>query len=136
MQQTSHPRIPVSTYRIQLNRTCTFRDVAKLVPYLHDLGITDLYCSPYFTAVPGSMHGYDVVDPTTLNPEIGTEEDYRAMVDELHQRGMGAAAGRGAESHGHHLAAHGWCRRTRERAQFALRVVLRYRLGPAEAGVT
>lgn len=89
MQQTSHPRIPVSTYRIQLNRTCTFRDVAKLVPYLHDLGITDLYCSPYFTAVPGSMHGYDVVDPTTLNPEIGTEEDYRAMVDELHQRGMG-----------------------------------------------
>jgi len=89
MQQPSHPRIPVSTYRIQLNRTCTFRDVAKLVPYLHDLGISDLYCSPYFTAVPGSMHGYDVVDPTTLNPEIGTEEDYRAMVDELHQRGMG-----------------------------------------------
>ncbi len=89
MQQTTHPRIPVSTYRIQLNRTCTFRDVARLVPYLHDLGITDLYCSPYFTAVPGSMHGYDVVDPTTLNPEIGTEEDYRAMVDELHQRGLG-----------------------------------------------
>ncbi len=89
MQQTSHPRIPSSTYRIQLNRTCTFRDLAKLIPYLHDLGITDLYCSPYFTAVPGSMHGYDVVDPTTLNAEIGTEEDYRAMVGELHQRGMG-----------------------------------------------
>ncbi|MEO5865092.1 MAG: alpha-amylase family glycosyl hydrolase, partial [Nitrospiraceae bacterium] len=89
MQQTSHPRIPSSTYRIQLNRTCTFRDVAKLIPYLHDLGITDLYCSPYFTAVPGSMHGYDIVDPTTLNAEIGTEEDYRAMVGELHQRSMG-----------------------------------------------
>ena len=89
MQQTSHPRIPVSTYRIQLNRICTFRDVARLVPYLHDLGITDLYCSPYFTAVPESMHGYDIVDPTTLNPEIGTEEDYRAMVGELHQCGMG-----------------------------------------------
>jgi (1->4)-alpha-D-glucan 1-alpha-D-glucosylmutase len=89
MQQASHPRVPASTYRMQVNRTCTFRDVAKLVPYLHDLGITDLYCSPYFTAVPGSMHGYDVLDPTTLNPEIGTEEDYRAMVDELHQRGMG-----------------------------------------------
>lgn len=89
MEQTSYPRIPISTYRIQLNRTCTFRDVARLVPYLHDLGITDLYCSPYFTAVPGSMHGYDIVDPTTLNPEIGTEEDYRVMVDELHQHGMG-----------------------------------------------
>lgn len=89
MQQASHPRIPVSTYRIQFNRTCTFRDVAACIPYLHDLGITDLYSSPYFTAVPGSMHGYDIVDPTTLNPEVGTEEDYRAMVDALHQRGMG-----------------------------------------------
>ncbi|MDH4185899.1 MAG: malto-oligosyltrehalose synthase [Nitrospira sp.] len=89
MQQMIHPRIPVSTYRVQLNRTCTFRDVAKIVPYLHDLGITDLYCSPYFMAVPGSMHGYDIVDPTRLNPEIGTGEDYRAMVAELHQRGMG-----------------------------------------------
>ncbi|HXH86068.1 MAG TPA: malto-oligosyltrehalose synthase, partial [Nitrospira sp.] len=89
MQPITHPRTPVSTYRIQMNRSSTFRDVARLVPYLHELGITDLYCSPYFTAVSGSMHGYDVVDPTTLNPEIGTEEDYRAMVDELHQRGMG-----------------------------------------------
>ncbi|MGH7180973.1 MAG: malto-oligosyltrehalose synthase, partial [Nitrospiraceae bacterium] len=89
MSQQPHPRIPVSTYRIQLNRTCTFRDVEKLVPYLHDLGITDLYCSPYFTAVPGSLHGYDVVDPTTLNQEIGTEEDYRALIAQLHQRGMG-----------------------------------------------
>ncbi len=89
MGQAFHPRIPGSTYRLQLNGTCTFRDVVQLVPYLHALGITDLYCSPYFTAVPGSMHGYDVVDPTTLNPEIGTEEDYRTMVNELHQRGMG-----------------------------------------------
>lgn len=89
MQQTPHPRIPVSTYRIQLNRTCTFHDVTTLLPYLHDLGITDLYSSPYFTAVPGSSHGYDVVDPTTLNQEIGTEEDYRAMIDQLHQRDMG-----------------------------------------------
>ena len=86
---SSHPRIPVSTYRIQLNRTCTFLNVAQLVPYLHNLGITDLYCSPYFKATPGSMHGYDVVDPTTLNPEIGTEEDYRKLVEELHRRGMG-----------------------------------------------
>ena len=83
------PRIPVATYRIQLNRTFTFQDATQVIPYLDDLGITDLYCSPYFRAVPGSMHGYDVVDPTTFNPEIGTEEDYRAMIDELHRRDMG-----------------------------------------------
>ncbi len=89
MPPATHPHIPVSTYRLQLNRTCTFLDAAKLVPYLHSLGITDLYCSPYFAAVPGSMHGYDVVDPTTLNPEIGTENDYQGLIEELHQRGMG-----------------------------------------------
>lgn len=83
------PRIPVATYRVQLNRTFTFQDATQIIRYLDDLGITDLYCSPYFKAVPGSMHGYDVVDPTTLNPEIGTEEHYHAMIDELHQRGMG-----------------------------------------------
>lgn len=86
---TTMPRIPVATYRIQLNRTFTFQDATGIVPYLNDLGITDLYCSPYFRAVPGSMHGYDVVDPTTLNPEIGTEEEYHAMIDELHRHGMG-----------------------------------------------
>lgn len=89
MDPITQPRIPASTYRIQLNRTCTFRDVTALVPYLHTLGITDLYCSPYFTAVPGSMHGYDVVDPTALNPEIGTEQEYRAMIEALHQCDMG-----------------------------------------------
>ncbi|NJN69231.1 MAG: malto-oligosyltrehalose synthase [Nitrospira sp.] len=83
------PRIPIATYRIQVNRTFTFQDATQLIPYLDDLGITDLYCSPYFRAVPGSLHGYDVVDPTTLNPEIGSEDDYRAMIDVLHRRGMG-----------------------------------------------
>lgn len=83
------PRIPVATYRLQFNKTFTFQDATQVIPYLDDLGITDLYCSPYFRAVPGSLHGYDVVDPTTLNPEIGREEDYRAMIDELHRRAMG-----------------------------------------------
>ncbi len=84
-----HPRIPVSTYRIQLNHSRTFLDAAALVPYLHQLGITDLYCSPYFRALPGSTHGYDVVDPTMLNPEIGTEKDYETLVEALHRFGMG-----------------------------------------------
>lgn len=85
----SHPRVPVSTYRIQLNQRCTFLDAARIVPYLHSIGITDLYCSPYFTAVPGSSHGYDVVDPTALNPELGTEEDYRTLIEVLRRHGMG-----------------------------------------------
>ncbi len=88
-QSVSHPRVPVSTYRIQLNLRFTFLDAARIVPYLHGLGITDLYCSPYFTAVPESSHGYDVVDPTALNPELGTEEDYRTLVEALHRHGMG-----------------------------------------------
>ena len=83
------PRIPIATYRLQLNRTFTFQDATRLIPYLDDLGITDFYSSPYFMAVPGSLHGYDIVDPTKLNPEIGNEEDYRVMIEELHRHGMG-----------------------------------------------
>ncbi|HMS83288.1 MAG TPA: malto-oligosyltrehalose synthase [Nitrospira sp.] len=83
------PRIPIATYRLQFNRAFTFQDAARLIPYLDDLGVTDLYSSPYFKAVPGSSHGYDVVDPTLLNPEIGGESDYRMMIDELHRHGMG-----------------------------------------------
>jgi (1->4)-alpha-D-glucan 1-alpha-D-glucosylmutase len=83
------PRIPAATYRLQFNDRFTFRDAARIVAYLHDLGVTDLYASPYFAAKPGSPHGYDIVDHTRLNPEIGTGEDYSAMIAELKQRGMG-----------------------------------------------
>lgn len=83
------PRIPVSTYRLQFNSRFTFRDATRIIAYLHDLGITDIYASPYFKAKKGSLHGYDIIDHNTLNPEIGTEEDYRAMIAELKSRGMG-----------------------------------------------
>jgi len=81
-------RYPVSTYRLQFNRGFTFRDAAALVPYLHALGITDIYASPYLKARPGSMHGYDITDHNALNPEIGTAADYRRFVDALHRHGM------------------------------------------------
>jgi (1->4)-alpha-D-glucan 1-alpha-D-glucosylmutase len=81
-------RIPASTYRLQFHAGFTFVDAAALVPYLAALGISDCYCSSYLQAVPGSMHGYDVADPTSLNPEIGTEEDYRRFVDTLSAHGM------------------------------------------------
>ncbi len=83
------PRIPLSTYRLQFNRSFTFLDAARLIPYLHQLGITDCYSSPYVKAVPGSTHGYDVVDPTILNPEVGTEADYQVFLTALRNHDMG-----------------------------------------------
>jgi (1->4)-alpha-D-glucan 1-alpha-D-glucosylmutase len=85
----SHPRIPTATYRLQFNRSFTFVDAMKVVPYLHALGITDCYSSSYLTAVPGSAHGYDIVDPTSLNPDLGTERDYRNFTDSLVRHEMG-----------------------------------------------
>lgn len=82
-------RIPVSTYRLQFNYQFTFADARKIVGYLYDLGISDIYASPYFKAKKGSLHGYDIVDPNTLNPEIGTGEEYDELVRALQERGMG-----------------------------------------------
>ncbi|MGA9475711.1 MAG: malto-oligosyltrehalose synthase [Terriglobales bacterium] len=82
-------RIPTATYRLQFNRAFTFRDAAALVPYLAKLGISHCYASPYLRARPGSMHGYDIVDHNSLNPEVGSPEDYELFVGELHRHGMG-----------------------------------------------
>ncbi len=83
------PRIPVATYRLQMNHTFTFRDATRVVPYLHALGITDCYTSSLLKAVPGSMHGYDLVDPGVLNPELGTEQDFQDFTAALKQHDMG-----------------------------------------------
>jgi (1->4)-alpha-D-glucan 1-alpha-D-glucosylmutase len=82
-------RIPRSTYRLQFNGHFTFRDARAIVDYLHALGISDCYASSYLAAVPGSPHGYDVADPTRLNPDVGTERDYQEWVRALDERGMG-----------------------------------------------
>ena len=87
--RSSRRRVPDSTYRLQFHAGFTFRDAAALVPYLAALGVTDCYCSSYLKAVPGSLHGYDVADPTVINPEVGTEDDYRAFVETLRAHGMG-----------------------------------------------
>lgn len=81
--------IPSATYRVQFNRHFMFRDAAQLVPYWDKLGISHCYASPYFKAVPGSLHGYDLVDPASLNPEVGTEEEYAAFAEALRKHGMG-----------------------------------------------
>ena len=85
----SELRIPVATYRIQFNRQFRFKDACAIVHYLSRLGISDLYASPIFKARRGSPHGYDVTDPTDLNPELGTEKDFNALTRELGQQSMG-----------------------------------------------
>ena len=82
-------RIPGSTYRLQFNSHFTFRDARDVVDYLHTLGVSDCYASPIFAARPGSLHGYDVIDPSILNPELGNEEDFRQFASALRERGMG-----------------------------------------------
>jgi (1->4)-alpha-D-glucan 1-alpha-D-glucosylmutase len=82
-------RVPIATYRVQLNRDFRFADARALAPYLSALGISDLYCSPIYKARPGSSHGYDVTDPLHLNPELGTEEEFDELVQELERNGMG-----------------------------------------------
>ena len=81
--------IPSSTYRVQLNRQFTFSQAAETVDYLDDLGVTDLYCSPFLMARPGSMHGYDITRHCSLNPEIGTREEFDKLSEELRERRMG-----------------------------------------------
>ncbi|MFO0985519.1 MAG: malto-oligosyltrehalose synthase [Planctomycetota bacterium] len=82
-------RRPGAVYRLQMNRFCTFADAAALVPYLHELGITDCYASPCTRARSGSMHGYDTVDPRSLNPELGAEADYQRLLATLARHEMG-----------------------------------------------
>lgn len=80
---------PRATMRLQFHERFTFADAIPLVGYLTALGISHLYSSPILTARAGSMHGYDVVDPTTVNPELGGEDGFRALVAALRAEGLG-----------------------------------------------
>jgi (1->4)-alpha-D-glucan 1-alpha-D-glucosylmutase len=82
-------RIPCATYRLQFHKDFTFVDGRDLVPYLSDLGITDLYSSPGYKARRGSSHGYDIANPLRMNPELGTQEDFDEMAAKLRHYGMG-----------------------------------------------
>ncbi|ELR98550.1 malto-oligosyltrehalose synthase [Gloeocapsa sp. PCC 73106] len=81
-------RIPTATYRLQFNSEFKFSDAQKIIPYLKKLGISDIYASPIFKACTGSTHGYDVVDPTQLNPEIGSKEEFESLIEILHQHDL------------------------------------------------
>src|SRR5690606_26194257 len=82
-------RVPVATYRLQINDRFTLHDACEVTPWLAHLGITDLYLSPIFEARPGSMHGYDVTDPTRVRASIGGLDALRALAATAQQHHMG-----------------------------------------------
>jgi len=83
---------PSATYRLQFNKSFTFEQATGLVEYLDELGISDVYASPFLMARPGSVHGYDVTDHAKFNPEIGDEESFVRLAQALEQRKMGLIA--------------------------------------------
>ena len=82
-------RTPTATYRFQLRREAPLAAARDALPYLRLLGVSDLYLSPLYTARPGSIHGYDVVDHARINPELGDEATLTALMDAAHASGMG-----------------------------------------------
>jgi (1->4)-alpha-D-glucan 1-alpha-D-glucosylmutase len=78
----------MATYRLQLHRNFGFLEARSLLPYLRDLGVTTLYCSPLFQARRGSLHGYSVTNPLQLNPELGSKAAFDHLVHKLRVHGM------------------------------------------------
>ena len=81
--------IPSATYRLQISPNFTLKDVRQQLSYLHELGISTIYAAPFFCARPGSEHGYDVTAPYDINPEVGTQKEFRELVKELKEKNMG-----------------------------------------------
>lgn len=88
-QPVAAPPAPLATYRLQLRRELTFDDAARLVPQLAALGVSHVYASPILASVPGSPHGYDVVDHDRLDDDLGGAEGYQRLVDALDHHGLG-----------------------------------------------
>jgi len=80
---------PRATYRVQLRESFDFDAAAAIVPYLEELGISHLYCSPYMQAAEGSTHGYDVVDPTRVSDDLGGDRGLRRLDAALRIARMG-----------------------------------------------
>ncbi len=80
--------VPRATYRLQVREGFGFNEAAAIAPYLGRLGVSHVYLSPVFKARPGSAHGYDVTDHAKLNPELGTEAEYGAMIDAFRREGL------------------------------------------------
>jgi (1->4)-alpha-D-glucan 1-alpha-D-glucosylmutase len=81
--------VPTATYRLQFSPHFSFNAATALVPYLAALGVSHIYASPYLRARPGSEHGYDVIDPNSLNPEIGTPQEHAELIEASQRAGLG-----------------------------------------------
>jgi (1->4)-alpha-D-glucan 1-alpha-D-glucosylmutase len=81
--------VPLATYRLQFNTNFRFRDAIGILDYLRELGISHVYASPVFTSRRGSGHGYDVTDPTKIDPDLGGEEGFTELQAAIEERGMG-----------------------------------------------
>src|SRR5258708_27388740 len=79
----------LTSYRLQFNADFRFQDAQRIIGYLHALGVSHIYSSPVLQARAGSRHGYDITDHNALNPEVGSYEDFQALVGELKNYGMG-----------------------------------------------
>lgn len=86
---TTQVRPFTGTYRLQLHAGFTLDDACGVVPYLADLGVSHLYLAPILTAVPGSVHGYDVLDHTAINPELGGRPALARLAHTAHEHGLG-----------------------------------------------
>jgi (1->4)-alpha-D-glucan 1-alpha-D-glucosylmutase len=89
MSETDPAPVPRATYRLQFHKEFGFRGAASLAPYLARLGISHIYASPYMKARPGSTHGYDIIDHSQLNPELGDKTAFDEMVTAFRDNGLG-----------------------------------------------
>ena len=80
---------PIATYRLQLTANFDFDAAAAVVPYLKALGISYVYASPFTKARKGSTHGYDVVNHTLINPELGGDEGFERLSKTLREHDLG-----------------------------------------------
>lgn len=88
MEPTTNKAL-TATYRLQLHKDFPFSSARAILPYLRRLGVSHVYTSPVLSASPGSKHGYDVTDTTTVNPELGGEVERKAFVHALRREGLG-----------------------------------------------
>ncbi|MCQ8194559.1 malto-oligosyltrehalose synthase [Streptomyces rugosispiralis] len=86
---TADPGTPTATYRLQLQPAFPFAAAERAVPYLASLGVSHLHLSPVLEAVPGSTHGYDVVDHSAVRSELGGAEGLRALAGTARAHGLG-----------------------------------------------
>jgi (1->4)-alpha-D-glucan 1-alpha-D-glucosylmutase len=79
----------IGTYRLQLHAEFTLGDAERILPYLAELGVSHVYLSPCLQAFPGSMHGYDVTDPSRISADLGGEAAWESFIEAARAQHLG-----------------------------------------------